>query len=75
MRSRLNEVEAIAEYIRLNGVTKCPAACVVRTQAEIRGTDLVALRSYTAAREQRRLEKAFNIYIYKRSLMLLNGAR
>jgi len=48
----------IAEYIRRKGVTRCPTACVVPTQASVTAADRVALEEYRSARERQRREKA-----------------
>lgn len=40
-----NEYEAaVADFIRANGVTRCPTACVVRTQGIVSPADQEALR-------------------------------
>jgi hypothetical protein len=48
----------IAEYIRTKGVTRCPTACVVPTQASVNEADRAALEEYRSARERQRREKA-----------------
>lgn len=48
----------IAEYIRGKGVTRCPTACVVPTQASVTEADRVALEEYRSTRERQRREKA-----------------
>jgi hypothetical protein len=48
----------IAEYIRRKGVTRCPTACVVPTQASVTEADRVALEEYRSTRERQRREKA-----------------
>jgi hypothetical protein len=48
----------IAEYIRTKGVTRCPTACVVPTQASVTAADRAALEEYRSAREQQRRERA-----------------
>lgn len=48
----------IAEYIRRKGVTRCPTACVVPTQASVTAADRVALEEYRSSRERQRREKA-----------------
>jgi hypothetical protein len=45
---------AVAEFIRDRGVTRCPTACVVRTQASVPLADREALEHYEAGREQSR---------------------
>lgn len=48
---------AVAEFLRKKGITRCPTACVVPTQANVTDADRAALRDYDAAREAARLEK------------------
>ena len=43
---------AVAEFIRNRGVTRCPTACLVRTQASVPAADRVALEHYEAGRGQ-----------------------
>ena len=43
---------AVAAFIRDRGVTRRPAACLVRTQASVPEADRAALEHYEAAREQ-----------------------
>ena len=45
---------AVAAFIRDRGVTRCPTACLVRTQAAVTAADRVALEHYEAGREQSR---------------------
>ena len=45
---------AVAAFIRRNGVTRCPTACLVRTQASIPAADRAALEQYEAGRAQSR---------------------
>jgi len=47
----------IDEYIRTKGVTRCPTACVVPTQASVTEADRAALGEYRTARDQQRREK------------------
>lgn len=57
---------AIAAFIRRNGITRCPTACVLPTQGSIAAADRAALAEYAAARsrDQRQKtaarERAFN---------------
>jgi hypothetical protein len=48
----------IAEYIRANGVSRCPTACVLPTQGSVPAADRVALAEYAVARDQQRRERA-----------------
>ena len=45
---------AVDEFIRHKGVTRCPTACLVRTQASVPEADRTALEHYEASREQSR---------------------
>jgi len=49
---------AVAEFIRTKGVTRCPTACVLPTQAAVAAPDRAALQEYAAAREERRARAA-----------------
>jgi len=50
-----NEYEAAVDaFIRNKGVTRCPTACLVRTQASVPAADRAALEHYEAGREQSR---------------------
>ena len=42
----------IAAFIRTNGVTRCPTACVVATQGSPHLADQAALEQYASAREE-----------------------
>ena len=53
-----NPQAIIAEYIRTNGVTRCPTACVVPTQASVTAADRAALEEYAIERTRQRREKA-----------------
>ena len=43
---------AVAAFIRNRGVTRCPTACLVRTQASVSAADRAALEEYEAVRER-----------------------
>jgi hypothetical protein len=45
---------AVAAFIRANGVTRCPTACVVRTQGTVSPADQEALRRRAEEVEIRR---------------------
>jgi hypothetical protein len=45
---------AVAAFIRNRGVTRCPTACLVRTQASVSAADRAALEEYEAGRERSR---------------------
>ena len=44
----------MAEFIRTKGVTRCPTACVLPTQASVAAADREALGEYAARRDQLR---------------------
>ena len=47
-----DDSKAVAEFIRTKGITRCPTACVLPTQALVGPADRVALQQYAVAREQ-----------------------
>ena len=47
---------AVAAFIRNKGVTRCPTACLVRTQGSVPAEDRVALEQYEADRQRTRRE-------------------
>jgi hypothetical protein len=42
--SRSDQEVAVADFIRINGVTRCPTACLVRTQGTVSQADREALQ-------------------------------
>jgi hypothetical protein len=48
---------AVAAFIRSNGVTRCPTACALPTQAAPAAADRVALQRYAALRNQSRRQQ------------------
>jgi hypothetical protein len=56
--SYYNHEAVIAEYIRTKGVTRCPTACAVPTQASVNEADRAALGEYAVERDRQRREKA-----------------
>jgi hypothetical protein len=55
-----NEYEAaVAAFIQTNGVTRCPTACVVRTQGTVSPADQEALRQRAVEVELRRNRRRF----------------
>jgi hypothetical protein len=48
---------AVAAFIRRNGVTRCPTACALPTQASPAAADQAALQRYAALRSQSRRQK------------------
>jgi hypothetical protein len=49
---------AIAEFIRTKGITRCPTACVLPTQGLVGAADRAALEEYAVARDRIRRERA-----------------
>jgi hypothetical protein len=45
-----NDCEAVAEFIRTKGITRCPTACVLPTQGSVAAADRVALEEHTRLR-------------------------
>jgi hypothetical protein len=53
-----NEYDAaIAAFIRSKGITRCPTACVVRTQGTVSKSDQEALQKRAAEVETRRIRR------------------
>jgi hypothetical protein len=50
--------EAVAEFIRTKGITRCPTACVLPTQGMVAASDRVALEEHAVARDRIRREAA-----------------
>jgi hypothetical protein len=46
-----NDSEAVAEFIRTKGITRCPTACVLPTQGLVTAADRAALEEYSIARD------------------------
>jgi hypothetical protein len=53
-----DDCDAIAEFIRSKGITRCPTACVVRTQGAIGAADRIALEQHAVARDRVQRERA-----------------
>ena len=49
---------AVAAFIRNNGITRCPTACALPSQATSGPADRVALQRYVAQRNQTRKRQA-----------------
>ena len=49
-----NDREAVAEFIRTKGITRCPTACVLPTQGLVTAADRVALEEHAAAHDRLR---------------------
>jgi hypothetical protein len=52
--SNQDSATEVAEFIRTKGVTRCPTACVLPTQASVAAADREALGEYAARRAERR---------------------
>jgi hypothetical protein len=53
-----NDSEAVAEFIRTKGITRCPTACVLPTQGLVAAADRVALEEHAIARDRSRRAQA-----------------
>lgn len=49
---------AVAEFIRINGVTRCPTACLAPTQGSVAPEDRAALELHVQARASARRERS-----------------
>ena len=61
----------IAAFIATKGITRCPTACVSRTQGTVDDTDRAALEVYAAACEWSRQQRI----VARRRLLSSSGAR
>jgi len=53
-----NECEAVAEFIRIKGITRCPTACVLPTQGLVAAADRIVLEEHAVARDLSRRARA-----------------
>jgi hypothetical protein len=53
-----NDYEAVAEFIRTKGITRCPTACLVPTQGLVPAADRLALEEHAVARDSKRQAQA-----------------
>jgi len=53
-----NDDEAVAEFIRTKGITRCPTACVLPTQGLVPAADRVALDEFAVERDRLRRAQA-----------------
>jgi len=53
-----NDREAVAQFIRTKGITRCPTACILPTQGLVAAADRTALEEYAVARDRLRRERA-----------------
>jgi hypothetical protein len=44
--------DAVAEFIRSKGITRCPTACVLPTRGLIAAADRIALQQYALLRDR-----------------------
>ena len=49
---------AVAAFIRVKGITRCPTACALPTQGTVPAADRAALEDYANARALRREKRA-----------------
>jgi hypothetical protein len=49
---------AVAEFIRIKGITRCPTACVLPTQGSVAAADREALEEYALQRDRLRRARA-----------------
>jgi hypothetical protein len=52
--------EAVAEFIRTKGITRCPTACVLPTQALVGASDRAALQAYAVVSDRVRRARGAN---------------
>jgi hypothetical protein len=52
---------AVAAFIRLKGVTRCPTACALPTQGTVPAADRAALEDYAMARAQLRHKRLLGL--------------
>ena len=66
MISDTEYAQLVAEFLGNKGVTRCPTACVVPTDASVSDADRIALRSYEATREAARRARRHGLrnYLY-----------
>jgi hypothetical protein len=53
-----NDREAVAEFIRTKGITRCPTVCVLPTQGLVPAADRVALEGHAVERDRLRRAQA-----------------
>jgi len=51
------DCDAVAEFIRSKGITRCPTACVLPTQGLIAAADRIALEQHAVERDRVRRER------------------
>ena len=50
--------DAVAEFIRSKGITRCPTACVLPTQGLIAAADRIALEQHALLRDRVQRDRA-----------------
>jgi hypothetical protein len=50
--------EAVAEFIRTKGITRCPTVCVLPTQGLVPAADRIALEEHAVERDRLRQAQA-----------------
>ena len=55
--------DAIAEFIRTKGITRCPTACVLPTHGLVGAVDRVALEQHAVARDRVRRARGANSWL------------
>ena len=50
--------DAVAEFIRSKGITRCPTACVLPTQGLIAAADRIALQQHALLRDRVQRKRA-----------------
>jgi hypothetical protein len=55
---RPGECDAVIEFIRTRGITRCPTACVLPTQGSVDAADRAALEQHAVTQERSRQAKA-----------------
>jgi len=53
-----NDREAVAEFIRTKGITRCPTACALPTQGLVAAADRAAFEEHAFERDRLRRTKA-----------------
>ena len=53
-----NDRDAVAEFIRTKGITRCPTACVLPTHGFVPAADRVALEDHAVERDRLRRAQA-----------------
>src|SRR5215472_9408666 len=52
------DCDAVAEFIRSKGITRCPTACVLPTQGLVAAADRIELHRHAVMRDRVRRERA-----------------